>query len=159
MNGWQMLSYLLKRVGLDVERCDIVMRKSITAEQRLATMLRYLATGRSLEALKFSIIIFTQALGKIIPETCRAIYGLLNTFLVKCNGGDEWAMQTASYTVLGVCSFSCCILSVRDPMLVSFSVWMYNFTPANNTYKTRNNYWISYRWDVVAEWMNFTSTV
>lgn len=50
------------------------MRQSISPEERLLVTLRYLATGRSMEDLKFSAIISPQALGKIIPETCKYIY-------------------------------------------------------------------------------------
>jgi hypothetical protein len=49
------------------------MRDAISAEERLVTTLRFLATGRSYEDLKFSCVISPQLLGKIIPETCRAI--------------------------------------------------------------------------------------
>lgn len=51
------------------------MRQAISAEERLIVTVRYLATGRSLEDLKFSAVISSpQALGVIIPETCKAIY-------------------------------------------------------------------------------------
>lgn len=50
------------------------MRQAISAEERLIVTVRYLATGRSLEDLKFSAVISPQALGVIIPETCKAIY-------------------------------------------------------------------------------------
>lgn len=43
----------------------------------LIATLRYLATGRNYEDLKFSCAISPQFLGKIIPETCWAIYRAL----------------------------------------------------------------------------------
>lgn len=61
------------------------MRKAITAEERLIVTLRYLATGRSLEDLKFSAVISPQALGKIIPETCSCIYKALRKKYLKVN--------------------------------------------------------------------------
>ena len=51
------------------------MRNAISAEERLVATLRYLATGCSYEDIKFRTGISPQALGKIIPETCEAIYG------------------------------------------------------------------------------------
>jgi len=46
------------------------MRRAITPRERLSVTLRFLATGRSYEDLKFSAAISPQALGVIIPETC-----------------------------------------------------------------------------------------
>jgi len=45
--------------------------------------LRFLATGRSYEGLKFSAAISPQALGVIIPETCAAIYEVLKKDYLK----------------------------------------------------------------------------
>ena len=54
------------------------MRESISAEERLVATLRFLSTGRSYEDLKYSCAVSAQALGKIIPETCWAIYQVLS---------------------------------------------------------------------------------
>jgi hypothetical protein len=59
------------------------MRKSISAEERLAATLRFLATGRSFEDLKFSTGISTASLSKLIPETCKAIYEVLRMEYLK----------------------------------------------------------------------------
>lgn len=64
-------------------RQDTPMRKCITAESRLIATLRFLATGRSYEDLKFSTAISAQALGYIIPETCRTIYEVLKKDYMK----------------------------------------------------------------------------
>ncbi|VEN57307.1 unnamed protein product [Callosobruchus maculatus] len=45
------------------------MRQSISPHERLTATLRFLATGRSYEDLKFSVAISPQALRQIIPET------------------------------------------------------------------------------------------
>jgi len=68
---------LLNLVRPHIEKQNTVMRESISAEERLVATLRFLATGRSYEDLKFSSAISAQALGKIIPETCWAIYKVL----------------------------------------------------------------------------------
>lgn len=59
------------------------MRQAISVEERLIVTLRYLAIGRTLENLKFSAIISPQALGVIIPETCKAIYTALKKTYLK----------------------------------------------------------------------------
>jgi len=56
------------------------MRQAVTPHDRLTATLRFLATGRSYEDLKFSTTMSPQALGKFIPETCRAIYKVLKEY-------------------------------------------------------------------------------
>jgi hypothetical protein len=65
---------LLEKIRSLIEKEDTVLRTAITAEERLAITIRFLAIGRSYEDLTFSAIISPQALAKILPETCRAIY-------------------------------------------------------------------------------------
>lgn len=59
------------------------MRQAIPAEERFITTLRFLATGRSYEDLKFNAGIAAQTIGYIIPETCRAIYEVLKDKYMK----------------------------------------------------------------------------
>lgn len=68
---------LLIRIKPLIERKNTLFREAVSAEERLLATLRFLATGRSYEDLKFSCIISPQLLGQIIPETCRAIYNSL----------------------------------------------------------------------------------
>jgi len=65
---------LLHKVTPLLEKQDTHMRKAISVQEKLIVTLRFLATGRSLEDLKFSALISPQALGHIIPETCKAIF-------------------------------------------------------------------------------------
>lgn len=69
---------LLSLVAPLIEKQDTVMRRAISPHERLIATLRFLATGRSFEDMKYSTIISPQALGKIIPETCEAIYKVLH---------------------------------------------------------------------------------
>jgi hypothetical protein len=95
--------YLLSLVRPLISRQDTWMRKPISDEARLVVTLRFLATGSSLEDLTFSAAISAQALGKIIPEICRAIYIVLK---------DEYLK--VSFILLGnfnCCEFSCFFLS------------------------------------------------
>ena len=74
---------LLKLVSPIISKQDTKLRESISAEERLTTTLRYLATGRSFEDLKFSTGISAPSLCKIIPETCKAIYEVLRKTYLK----------------------------------------------------------------------------
>ncbi|XP_050307342.1 uncharacterized protein LOC126747932 [Anthonomus grandis grandis] len=70
---------------------DTVMRMAIPPNERLMATLRFLATGRSYEDLKFSTAISPQALGYIIPETCKIIYEQLkNEYLKFPTTKEEW---------------------------------------------------------------------
>ncbi|KAJ8953456.1 hypothetical protein NQ318_023575 [Aromia moschata] len=76
---------LLDLVKPFIEKQNIFMRDAVTPEQRLMATLRFLATGRSFEDLKYSFVISPQLIGKIIPETCCAIYKILKTkYLCSC---------------------------------------------------------------------------
>ena len=74
---------LLSRVSPFITYEDTNMRKAITPHERLSVTLRYLATGRSLNDLKYSAIISTSSLSAIIPETCAAIYKVLHKDYLK----------------------------------------------------------------------------
>ena len=65
---------LLTAVTQYIVKHDTVMRPAVSPKERLTATLRFLATGRQLEDLKFSTGISPQSLGKIIPETCSAIF-------------------------------------------------------------------------------------
>ena len=67
-------SELLTAVTPYIVKHDTVMRPAISPKERLTATLRFLATGRQLEDLKFSTGISPQSLGKIIPEICSAIF-------------------------------------------------------------------------------------
>ena len=52
------------------------MRRAVTPHERLSVTLRFLATGRSYEDLKFSAAISPQALGVIIAKNlCSSLWG------------------------------------------------------------------------------------
>lgn len=68
---------LLKLVTPLIQKKNTVMRDAIPPFQRLSVTLRYLATGNSLEDLKFHSAISPQSLSLIIMETCDAIIHVL----------------------------------------------------------------------------------
>jgi len=77
------VQYLIVKVKPLIAKQDSVMRHALTPEARIAATLRFLATGRSFEDLKFATIVSPQALVKIIPETCKAIYEALKQDYLK----------------------------------------------------------------------------
>ncbi|XP_064103415.1 uncharacterized protein LOC135213365 [Macrobrachium nipponense] len=74
------------------KRKDTCMRSAILPRMSLScSTLRYLATGRSYEDLKFSVAISPQALGRIIPETCEVIWKVLRKEYMKFpHSKEEW---------------------------------------------------------------------
>ncbi|KAL4718671.1 hypothetical protein ACJJTC_008640, partial [Scirpophaga incertulas] len=64
---------LLELVTPLIEKKNTNMREAIPTFQRLSITLRYLATGNTLEDLKFHSAISPQSLTLIIMETCEAI--------------------------------------------------------------------------------------
>ncbi|KAL4152807.1 hypothetical protein QTP88_000640 [Uroleucon formosanum] len=81
---------LLNLVTPLVKKQNTVIRTAITPQERLSTTLRFLATGRSMQDLKYSVAIYPQSLGQIIPETCTAICKVLRRDYLKFpNSEDE----------------------------------------------------------------------
>lgn len=73
---------LLEMVKPYITKTDTVMRKAVTAEERLLATLKYLASGREFRELKFSTS--SQLLSEIIPETCAAICKVLKNYMKVC---------------------------------------------------------------------------
>ncbi|CAF4829046.1 unnamed protein product [Pieris macdunnoughi] len=66
------------------------MREAIPPSQRLSITLRYLATGNTLEDLKFHSAISPQSLSLIIMETCEAIIHVLKKLIKLPQTAEEW---------------------------------------------------------------------
>lgn len=64
-----------------IEKQDSLMRKAISARERLTATLRFLVSGQTYEDLKFSTIISPQLMSTMIPETCWAIYKCLKHYI------------------------------------------------------------------------------
>ena len=73
---------LLSFVTPIMKKQDTVMRTAITSHEGFTCNLRYLATGRSYGDFKFSFLVSLQALRRIIPEICNAIYEVLKDMKV-----------------------------------------------------------------------------
>ncbi|XP_076284648.1 LOW QUALITY PROTEIN: uncharacterized protein LOC143211103 [Lasioglossum baleicum] len=66
-----LFNMLVNKVAPYISRKNTVMRESITAHERVALTLRFLATGRSFEDLKFSAIMSTSVISQAVLETCN----------------------------------------------------------------------------------------
>jgi len=49
------------------------MRDSLSVQERLALTLRFLATGRAFEVLKFSVTISPSAISQAVIEKCEVL--------------------------------------------------------------------------------------
>lgn len=74
---------LLSLVTPLIQKQDTVMREAISPHERLTATIRYLAEGKNQTSLQYPTLISRQTLGRIIPETCRAIYGALKNEYMK----------------------------------------------------------------------------
>ena len=60
---------LLKNITPYLTRKDTAMRDSLSVEERLELTLRFLATGRAFEDMKFSVTISPSAISQAVIET------------------------------------------------------------------------------------------
>ncbi|XP_025105282.1 uncharacterized protein LOC112570846 [Pomacea canaliculata] len=74
---------LLTRITPHIKRQDSNMRECISPGERLAVTLRFLATGDSYHSLSFLYRLGRTTVGKIIPETCKAITAALKDQYLK----------------------------------------------------------------------------
>ena len=70
--------HLLELVRPRIEKQNTRFRKAISAEERLALTLRFLATGDAKQSISYSFRIGKSPASNIISETCQALYLALN---------------------------------------------------------------------------------
>lgn len=58
-----------------------ISRNAVTAEEKLAITLRYLATGDSCTSLQYLFNVSKQLISRIVPKVCRAIVDTLIQFV------------------------------------------------------------------------------
>nr|XP_034192484.1 uncharacterized protein LOC117609861 isoform X1 [Osmia lignaria]XP_034192485.1 uncharacterized protein LOC117609861 isoform X1 [Osmia lignaria]XP_034192486.1 uncharacterized protein LOC117609861 isoform X1 [Osmia lignaria]XP_034192487.1 uncharacterized protein LOC117609861 isoform X1 [Osmia lignaria]XP_034192488.1 uncharacterized protein LOC117609861 isoform X1 [Osmia lignaria]XP_034192489.1 uncharacterized protein LOC117609861 isoform X1 [Osmia lignaria] len=89
--------FLLNIIGPEIMRQDTKYRKAITAQERLAVTLRFLATGDSFTSLQYLFKISKQSIGKIVPEVCEAITKALKSYIQIPKTGTEWLKIAQQY--------------------------------------------------------------
>lgn len=75
---------LLELVRPFMTRNNAHLRCCISIEGRLAVTLRYLATGRYFEDLKFSAIMSPSSISYAVMETCEVIICVLKKYIEVC---------------------------------------------------------------------------
>ena len=69
-----------------------MMRKPISAEEKLAVTLRYMAKGETMESLMYQYRIHSTTIGLFIQPVCRAIFHVLAPQYMKCPDSEqEWS--------------------------------------------------------------------
>lgn len=75
--------FLLNNVRDIIAKRDTNMRKSVSAEIRLAITIRFLSSGDSYRSLMLAFRVAHNTISKIVPEVCKAIYTVLNEQFLK----------------------------------------------------------------------------
>lgn len=78
-------NHLLELVTPLISKEDTTMRKSISAGERLALTLRFLASGDSFTSLQYLFRIPQPTISSIIPEVCGALFEVLKNNYLKVN--------------------------------------------------------------------------
>ena len=83
--------HLLELTRKLITKKDTPMRRAITADERLAITLRFLATGDSQQSLSFSFRMGKATISKILTETSDAIYQVLKeNYLSVPKTKEDW---------------------------------------------------------------------
>ena len=90
--------HLLTLVAPLIEKRTTRFREPISASQRLALTLRFLATGESQQSLSFSYRIGKATVSKIVSETSLAIYNSLKQpYLKPPSSKEEWLSISSGF--------------------------------------------------------------
>ena len=82
---------ILREIAPDISKKSTCMRETISAEERLALTLRYLASGESQQSLSYSFRIGRSTASGIISEVCEAIWNRLNkNYVTVPSTKTEW---------------------------------------------------------------------
>ena len=81
--------HVLTLVAPLIEKRTTRFREPISASQRLALTLRFLATGESQQSLSFSYRIGKATVGKVVSETSLVIYNSLKQPYLKPPSSKE----------------------------------------------------------------------
>lgn len=68
-----------------IQRQDTNMRECISPRDRVSVTLRFLTTGEAYRSLEYSMRIPACTISRIVPETCRVIYEVLQKDYLKVN--------------------------------------------------------------------------
>ncbi|CAH2006369.1 unnamed protein product [Acanthoscelides obtectus] len=72
---------LLQRIGPHISKQETYFRTPISAQDRLAVTLRFLATGDSYTSLQYLFRISKQSIGRVVPQVCAALIKELQEYI------------------------------------------------------------------------------
>ncbi|XP_029969512.1 protein ANTAGONIST OF LIKE HETEROCHROMATIN PROTEIN 1 isoform X2 [Salarias fasciatus] len=85
------LEFILNKVAPLITKMHTKMRRAITAKERLALTLRFLATGESFSSLSFQFRVGESTISMIVSQTCEALHRTLHDEYLKTpNTEKEW---------------------------------------------------------------------
>ncbi|XP_074026096.1 uncharacterized protein isoform X2 [Leptinotarsa decemlineata] len=82
--------FILDKIKSKIEKQDTHLRRCISAEERLAVTLRFLATGDSYTSLQYLFKISKQLISEIVPEVCQAIVDCFREHIKFPSSPAEW---------------------------------------------------------------------
>ncbi|XP_069593340.1 uncharacterized protein [Ranitomeya imitator] len=101
---------LLSVVRAELTYEDTVMRKSISAEERLLITLRFLATGESYTSLHLQFRVGKSTISQIVRCTCTVIWQKLQPMVMPSPTEETWLQVAAGFQ--SVANFPNCIGAV-----------------------------------------------
>ncbi|XP_052125867.1 uncharacterized protein LOC127749901 [Frankliniella occidentalis] len=90
--------WLLEKVGPFIRKRS--NRKSVSAGERLAITLRYLASGDSQSSLSYLFRVFNEAISKIVTETTAVIWYTLKPLVFDEISEDFWRQKAAEFEAM-----------------------------------------------------------
>ncbi|XP_077118794.1 uncharacterized protein LOC143774895 [Ranitomeya variabilis] len=102
--------HLLSVVRAELTYEDTVMRKSISAEERLLITLRFLATGESYTSLHLQFRVGKSTISQIVRCTCTVIWQKLQPIVMPSPTEETWLQVAAGFQ--SVANFPNCIGAV-----------------------------------------------
>ena len=74
-----------------IQKQNTHLRQAISAEEKLAVTLRYLATRETFSSLMYQYRIHKSTISQFVPEVCKAIYSVLAPDYMKLpSSNKEW---------------------------------------------------------------------
>ncbi|KAM9544689.1 uncharacterized protein ACWYII_035983 [Salvelinus alpinus] len=89
--------HLLQMVGARIARMDTNYRESISAVERLAICLRFLATGDSYRTIGFSFRVGRSTVAGIVPSVAQAIWDCLVGEYMPVPKEEDWRAIAAEF--------------------------------------------------------------
>ncbi|XP_040205932.1 protein ANTAGONIST OF LIKE HETEROCHROMATIN PROTEIN 1-like [Rana temporaria] len=101
---------LLQLVGPAIRRLDTRFRSCLSARERLAVTLRYLATGESFSSLHYQFRLGKSTICCIVRETCQILWEKLQPLYLPHPTCDQWLSVAEKFN--DVANFPNCIGAV-----------------------------------------------